>query len=81
MSEEEPLQICGRDRAVLRAVAAGRCELSPGCEPVLIVDGVRCADSGVAKRLIASGLVVKPVNSAVAQLTPAGRAATGFISA
>jgi hypothetical protein len=48
---------------------------------VLIVDGVRCADSGVAKRLIAAGLVVKPVNSAVAQLTPAGRAATGFISA
>ena len=81
MSGEQPLQICGRDRAVLRAVAAGRCELSPDCEPVLIVDGVRYADSGVAKRLIAAGLVVKPVNSAVAQLTPAGRAATGFVSA
>jgi hypothetical protein len=48
---------------------------------VLVVDGVRCADSGGAKRLIAAGLVVKPVDSAVAQLTPAGRAAAGYISA
>ena len=61
MSGEEPSQICGRDRAVLRAVAAGRCELRAGCEPELVVDGVRCADSGVAQRLIAAGLVVKPV--------------------
>ena len=72
---EEPSQICGRDRAVLRAVAAGRCELPAGCEPELVVDGVRCADSAVAQRLIAAGLVVKPVGSAVARLTPAGRAA------
>ena len=48
MSGEEPSEICGRDRAVLRAVAAGRCELRAGCEPELVVDGVRCADSGVA---------------------------------
>ena len=81
MSGEQPTQICGRDRAVLRAVAAGRCELRSGCEPVLVVDGVRCADSGVATRLIAAGLVVKPVGSTVAQLTPAGRAAAGFVSA
>ena len=81
MSGEEPSQICGRDRAVLRAVAAGRCELRVGCEPVLVVDGVRCADSGVAQRLIAAGLVVKPAGSVVAQLTPAGRVAAGLISA
>ena len=81
MSGEEPSQICGRDRAVLRAVAAGRCELRAGCEPELVVDGVRCADSGVAQRLIAAGLVVKPVGSAVARLTPAGRVAAGLISA
>jgi len=81
MSGDEPSQICGRDRAVLRAVAAGRCELRAGCEPELVVDGVRCADSGVAQRLIAAGLVVKPVGSAVARLTPAGRVAAGLISA
>lgn len=77
----EPSDICGRDRAVLRAVAAGRCELRAGCEPVLVVDGVRCADSGVASRLLAAGLVVKPVGSATAQLTPAGRALAGLVSA
>jgi hypothetical protein len=81
MSGEEPPQICGRDRAVLRAVAAGRCELRAGCEPVLVVDGVQCADSGVAQRLIAAGLVVPPAGNAVARLTPAGRVAAGLISA
>ena len=81
MSEEEPSRICGRDRAVLRAVAKGRCVLRAGCEPELVVDGVRCADSGVAARLIAAGLVVKPIGSAVAQLTPEGRQAAGLISA
>jgi hypothetical protein len=81
MSGEEPSEICGRDRAVLRAVAKGRCELWTGCEPVLVVDGVRCADSGVAARLIAAGLVVKPIGSTVAQLTPAGRVAAGLVSA
>jgi hypothetical protein len=81
MSEEQPPELCGRDRAVLRAVAAGRCELRAGCEPVLVVDGVRCADSGVATRLIAAGLVVRPVGSTTARLTPAGRVAAGLVSA
>jgi len=81
MSGEQPTEICGRDRAVLRAVAAGRCVLRAGCEPVLVVDGVRCADSGVASRLIAAGLLVKPIGSTTAQLTPAGRVAAGLVSA
>ena len=81
MSEEEPAGVCGRDRAVLRAIAAGRCELWAGCEPVLVVDGMRCADSGVAKRLLAAGLVSKPVGTTVAQLTAAGRAVAGLVSA
>jgi hypothetical protein len=45
-----------------------------------VVDGMRCADSGVAKRLIAAGLVVKSVGSTVAQLTPAGRAAARLVT-
>jgi hypothetical protein len=81
MSAEEPFEICGRDRAVLRAVAAGRCELRAGCEPELVVDGVRCADSGVATRLIAAGLLVKPIGSTIAQLTPAGRVAARLVTA
>ncbi len=81
MSGEESSEICGRDRAVLRAVAAGRCELRAGCEPVLVVDGVPCADSGVAARLISAGLLVKPIGSTTAQLTAAGRATVGLVSA
>jgi hypothetical protein len=75
-------EVCGRDRAVLRAVAAGRCQLRAGCEPLLIVDGVACADSGVARRLITAGLVAPPVGVAArARLTDAGRAALGLVTA
>jgi hypothetical protein len=69
-------EVCGRDRAVLRAVAAGRCQLRAGCEPLLVVDGVACADSAVARRLIAAGLLAPPSKVVQrAQLTDAGRAA------
>jgi hypothetical protein len=81
MMSGERTEICGRDRAVLRAVAAGRCELRVGCEPVLVVDGVRCADSGVVTRLIAAGLVVEPIGSTTARLTAAGRMAAGLVPA
>ena len=75
-------QVCGRDRAVLRAVAAGRCRLRGGCEPLLVVDGVACADSGVARRLIAAGLVATPAGTTDrASLTAAGRAALGLVQA
>ena len=75
-------QVCGRDRAVLRAVAAGRCRLRGGCEPLLVVDGVACADSGVARRLIAAGLVAPPAGTTDrASLTAAGRAALGLVQA
>jgi hypothetical protein len=75
-------EVCGRDRAVLRAVAAGRCELRAGCEPLLVVDGVACADSGVAHRLIGAGLVAAPVGVADrARLTGAGHAVLGLVQA
>jgi hypothetical protein len=75
-------QVCGRDRAVLRAIAAGRCWLRTGCEPLLVVDGVACADSGVARRLIGAGLVATPAAAADrARLTDAGRAALGLVQA
>ena len=73
-------EVCGRDRAVLRAVAAGRCQLRAGCEPLLVVDGVGCADSGVARRLISAGLLVPPTRPAArAELTAAGRVALGQV--
>jgi hypothetical protein len=68
----------GRDRALLRAVAADRCQISLGLEPVLYVDGRRCADAAAAHRLITAGLIYPPEPGAalqLAELTPIGRAA------
>ena len=69
--------VSGRDRAVLRAIAQGRCELGVGYAPVLRVDGLVCADSTVGHRLVAAGLIfpadpARPLD--VATLTEAGRA-------
>jgi hypothetical protein len=47
--------LSNRDRAVLRAVAAGRCTLSTGC--VLAVDGMGCCDQFVGRRLANAGLI------------------------
>lgn len=75
-------EVCGRDRAVLRAVAAGRCQLRAGCEPQLVVDGLCCADSAAARRLIAAGLIAAPrAGLEPARLTPAGRAALELVRA
>jgi hypothetical protein len=78
MSDIETAVLTGRDRAVLRAVAAGRCQLGVGYAPVLWIDGFLCADSTVGHRLVAAGLIFpsdpgRPLD--VATLTEAGRAA------
>lgn len=70
--------LSGRDRAVLRAVAAGRGQLGAGCEPVLLVDGLVCADFSTGSRLVAAGLLEAPDRRRVltpARLTTAGCAA------
>lgn len=46
-----------RDRAVLRAVAGGRCRRSREIGTPLLVDGVYCADQLVGQRLAAAGLI------------------------
>lgn len=65
----------GRDRAVLRAVAAGRCQLETGCEPVLLVDGLVCADFSTGTRLVSAGLVEPPDPQRI--LAPARLTASG----
>jgi hypothetical protein len=77
-SAEEAHALTGRDRAVLRAVAAGRAEFRGGCVPILLVDGLPCSDFGAVHRLVAAGLVAAPdatVERNPATLTPAGRRA------
>jgi hypothetical protein len=73
--------VCGRDRAVLRAVADGRCQLRTFLEPVLVVDGLSCADSASAHRLISAGLLARPSGPGIegARLTAAGRALLGLL--
>jgi hypothetical protein len=78
MSIEDVCHLNGRDRAVLRAIAAGRCQLGAGCEPVLLVDGLVCAEPGVGSRLVFAGLVAPPDPAhplGPARLTLAGEAA------
>jgi hypothetical protein len=59
-----------RDRAVLRAVAAGRCTVS--AIGVLAVDGLGCCDQFVGRRLAAAGLIA--TDPGPAHLTNTGRA-------
>jgi len=80
MAEAETFVLTGRDRAVLRAIRAGRCQLGVGYAPVLVIDGFACADSSAGHRLVAAGLVypadpARPLDVAV--LTEAGRDALG----
>jgi hypothetical protein len=68
-----------RDRAVLAAVADGRCALICGCEPDLLVDGLWFCDQARVHSLIALGLLApvveqRPGCRVPATLTEAGRA-------
>ena len=61
-----------RDRAVLRAVAAGRCEISAGSGATLVVDGLCFADQFAGPRLTAAGLIT--AGDGRARLTASGAA-------
>jgi hypothetical protein len=65
-----------RDRAVLRAVAAGRCLVSGPQAGALTIDGLRCADQFVGIRLAGAGLIDRPAATGLvpARLTSTGRA-------
>ena len=49
--------LSGRDRAILRAVAAGGAELQLGAEPDLFLDGRCCCDQTAAHYLVHAGLI------------------------
>jgi hypothetical protein len=49
--------LSARARAILRAVAEGRTEMSDSCEPDMFVDGLACCDQTLAHSLIHAGLV------------------------
>lgn len=58
-----------RDRAVLRAVAAGRCRLA---SRYLLVDGIHCTDQFLGRRLVQAGLITS-ADSEPVRLTPSGQ--------
>jgi len=74
--------LSGRDRAILRAVAAGGAELAVGAEPDLFLDGHCCCAQSAAHHLFRAGLIAAgPLRLAgrrvAAALTAAGREALG----
>ena len=74
--------LSARDRAILRAVAAGGAELQLGTESDLFLDGRCCCDQSAAHHLVRTGLITaaKPGltgQRVAAVLTPAGQHALG----
>ena len=64
-----------RDRAVLRAVRAGRCQVSGGAGVRLTVDGLGCSDQFVGRRLVVAGYLAAPgPQPGPARLTASGTA-------
>jgi hypothetical protein len=65
MSGTSTVTLTGRDRAILRAVAAGGAELLIGAEPDLLLDGRCCCDQVAAHRLAHRGLIAPTRTAAV----------------
>jgi hypothetical protein len=76
-SEQVAAALSHRDRAVLRAVAAGRCVVAGLQDVALRIDGLCFADQFAGARLTAAGLIAAS-SVGPARLTPAGRAALGI---
>jgi hypothetical protein len=76
MNTVTTLPLSNRDRAVLKAVAAGRCTVTGKRAGSLTIDGLCCADQFVGPRLAGAGLIaVSAANgTGPAQLTDSGRA-------
>ncbi|MEV6640748.1 hypothetical protein [Amycolatopsis sp. NPDC051371] len=73
------VELTHRAMAMLRAVAAGRAQMSCSCEPDLFIDGFACCDQMTAHALAHGGYLRPAVEAAAgrvpAELTEAGRAA------
>jgi hypothetical protein len=80
MTTTDGIVLSYRDRAVLRAVAAGRCEISAGVGVGLVIDGLACCDQLVGPRLVRAGLVEAGAGGSrcgPARLTASGQALLG----
>lgn len=66
-----------RSLAMLRAVAAGRAQLSCSSEPDLFIDGVPCCDQYTAHHLTHEGLIQPARPGPVGRRVPATLTASG----
>jgi hypothetical protein len=75
MNSTSSTQLSSRDRAVLRAIAEGRCMVSGSCGTPLTVDGLSLADQFAGSRLASAGLITATgATPAPARLTSVGLA-------
>ncbi len=74
MNATTPTPLSQRDRAVLRAVAAGRCEISETFGGNLIIDGVWFTDQFAGTRLTEARLIIADPLGGAIRLTASGRA-------
>jgi hypothetical protein len=63
---------------MLRAVVAGRAELSCSQEPDLFIDGVPCCDQFTAHALAHDGLIEPTFTGRIGQRVPAALTAAGL---
>ncbi|RSM46633.1 hypothetical protein DMA12_10325 [Amycolatopsis balhimycina DSM 5908] len=79
------VELTHRAMAMLRAVAAGRAQMSCSCEPDLFIDGFACCDQMTAHDLARGGYLRPAAENATgrvtAELTEAGRAALAVSAA
>lgn len=79
------VELTHRAMAMLRAVAAGRAQMSCSCEPDLFIDGFACCDQMTAHALAHGGYLRPAAENATgrvaAELTEAGRAAVAVSAA
>ncbi|KZB88413.1 hypothetical protein [Amycolatopsis regifaucium] len=64
------IELSRRERAILRAVAAGRGVLVSSCEPALTIDGCWC-DHAAVHNLVEAGLIEKERQVPYGLATPA----------
>lgn len=72
-----PEALNNRAKSMLRAVVAGRAQISCSREPDLFIDDVPCCDQYTAHTLAHDGLVEPAMQGGVGQLVPARLTAAG----
>lgn len=67
----------GRELALLRAVAAGRAQMTVSCEPDLTIDGLNCCDQHAAHGLSHAGLICPGAVGVLGSRVPAALTSAG----